>query len=78
MPDVWDAGDAPLVVGRRVLMVPRAAAGAAFPATDAEAPAAATDVGSYNAMVLARRAKLEGAAPGPRCGGSKYKPSRVG
>ncbi len=77
-PGAWAAEDGPLDEGRRVLIVPEAGGGAAFPVAGAAAPAAATEVGSYNSMVFARRAKLEGVAPGPRWGGSKYRPSRVG
>jgi hypothetical protein len=73
---VWDAEDAPLGVGREVLIVPEAAADGTFLAADAAAPAAAAEVGSYDSMVFARRAKFEGGAPGPRWGGSRYRPSR--
>ena len=64
--------------GRRVLIVPVVADGAALPAVDDGAPEAAVEVGSYIWIVLARRAKLDGAVPGPRRGGSKYRPSKVG
>ncbi len=60
------------------MIVPGEAAGAAFPAAGAAATTAVFKVGSYNSMVCARRAKFEGGGPGPRWGGSRYRPCKVG